>query len=213
MDRPQTESDGEIGTGFSVEIARAWEDALFEGYLPGTRRVALRTAIVLGDGGVLATLRRLARLGISGTQSDGWWPTRPARRRAGTAHAPGSRRGQQRFSWIHLDDVLGILDLLEATPALEGPVNLSSPHPVDNAELMRTVRDALGVRVGVPIPRWMLELGALGMRTETELILKSRWVLPERLLDAGYEFRRPLLAEAVAASFAAEDAAVPSAHP
>lgn len=187
MDRPQTESDGEIGTGFSVEISRAWEDALFEGYLPGTRRVALRTAIVLGDGGVLATLRTLARFGISGTQSDGWWPVTPARRRAGTAHAPGSRRGQQRFGWIHLDDVLGILDLLEA--------------------------DALGLRVGVPIPRWMLELGALGMRTETELILKSRWVLPERLLDAGYEFRRPLLAEAVAASFAAEDAAVPSARP
>lgn len=203
MDRPQTESDGELGAGFSVEVARAWEDALFEGHLPTTRRVALRTAIVLGDGGVLGMLRRLARLGISGTQSDGRWPTTPARRRAGTAHDPGSRRGRQRFSWIHLDDVLGILELLETTPSLAGPVNLSSPHPVDNAELMRTVRESLGVRIGVPTPRWMLELGAIGLRTETELILKSRWVLPERLLAAGYEFRRPQLADAVAASFEA----------
>src|SRR5699024_2911009 len=128
MDRPQTESDGELGTGFSVEVARAWEDALFEGHLPTTRRVALRTAIVLGDGGVLGMLRRLATFGISGTQSDGRWPTTSARRRAGTAHDPGSRRGRQRFSWIHLDDVLGILDFLETTPSLAGPVNLSSPH-------------------------------------------------------------------------------------
>lgn len=202
MDRPQTESDGELGTGFSVEVARAWEDALFEGHLPRTRRVALRTAIVLGDGGVLATLRRLARFGISGAQSDGWWPVMPARRRAGTAHDPGSRHGRQRFSWIHLDDVLDILDFLEATPSLTGSVNLSSPHPVDNAELMRTVRETLGVRVGVPTPRWMLELGAIGLRTETELVLKSRWVLPEKLLAAGYDFRRPLLRDAVAASFA-----------
>ena len=203
MDRPQTESDGEIGTGFSVEVARAWEDALFEGYLPRTRRVALRTAIVLGDGGVLATLRRLARYGISGAQSDGWWPVTPARRHSGTAHYPGSRHGRQHFSWIHLDDILGILDVLEATPSLEGPVNLSSPHPEDNAELMRVVRETLGIRVGVPTPRWMLELGAIGLRTETELVLKSRWVLPERLLAAGYSFRRPLLRDAVAASFAA----------
>jgi NAD dependent epimerase/dehydratase family enzyme len=206
-DRPQTESDGEIGTGFSVEVARAWEAALFEGHLPRTRRVALRTAIVLGDGGVLATLRRLARYGISGTQSDGWWPVTPARRRAGTAHDPGSRHGRQRFSWIHLDDVLGILDVLEATPSLSGPVNLCSPHPEDNAALMRAVRETLGIRWGVPTPRWMLELGAIGLRTETELILKSRWVLPERLLAAGYEFRRPLLRDAVAASFAGDEAA------
>ena len=82
-------------------------------------------------------------------------------------------------------------------------MNLSSPHPVDNAELMRTVRESLGVRIGVPTPRWMLELGAIGLRTEAELILKSRWVLPERLLAAGYEFRRPQLADAVAASFEA----------
>ena len=94
-------------------------------------------------------------------------------------------------------------------------MNLSSPHPVDNAELMRTVRESLGVRIGVPTPRWMLELGAIGLRTETELILKSRWVLPERLLAAdpeGFYFTGRLLAHAVAASFAGGGAPEPAAR-
>lgn len=107
-------------------------------------------------------------------QGGALWPVTPTRRRAGTAHEPGSRHGRQRFSWIHLDDVLAILDVLEATPSLAGPENPSSPHPEDNAELMRVVRETLGVRVGMPTPRWMLEVGAIGLRTETELVLKSR---------------------------------------
>lgn len=192
-DRPMTEADGEIGTGFSVEVATAWERALFEGELPATRRVALRTAIVLGDGGVLGPLRRLARLGLGGTQLDGRWPVTRARREAGTAHLRGARRGRQRFSWIHIDDVAGIIDFLEEHPDLDGAVNASAPNPVDNATFMAAVRRALGVRFGPPAPRWMLELGAMGIRTETELILKSRWVLPGRLTAAGYAFRHPEL--------------------
>ncbi|MDT0158750.1 DUF1731 domain-containing protein [Microbacterium sp. ARD32] len=199
-DRPQTESTGEIGTGFSVEVAKAWERALFAEELPATRRVALRTAIVLGDGGVLPTLRRLARLGLGGSQLDGRWPASRARRAAGTAHAPGARGGRQRFSWIHVDDVVGIIDFLEQHPELDGPVNAASPNPVDNRTFMAAVRRALGVRFGPPTPRWMLELGALGIRTETELILKSRWVLPERLTAAGYVFAHPDLDEALRAS-------------
>ncbi|MFE6997596.1 epimerase [Microbacterium sp. NPDC057659] len=206
-DRPMTEATGELGTGFSVEVAKAWERALFADPLPSTRRVALRSAIVLGDGGVLAPLRRLAALGLGGAQHDGRWPVSRRRREAGTGHFPGARAGRQRFSWVHVDDIVGIIDFLEAHPELAGPVNAASPNPVDNAEFMATVRRVLGVRFGPPMPRWMLELGAIGIRTETELILKSRWVLPERLTEAGYRFRYPDLVGAVQESFGRESTA------
>ena len=202
-DRPMTEADGELGTGFSVEVAKAWERALYADDLPATRRVALRTAIVLGDGGVLGPLRGLTRIGLGGTQLDGRWPVSKRRIAAGTAHLPGARGGRQRFSWIHVDDVLGIIDFLEAHPELDGPVNASTPSPVDNRTFMQTVRRVLGVGFGPPTPRWMLELGAIGIRTETELILKSRWVLPGKLMDAGYEFRHPDLEQALRSSFQA----------
>ncbi|KAB1893732.1 DUF1731 domain-containing protein [Microbacterium oxydans] len=200
-DRPMTESTGEVGSGFSVEVAKAWEKALFADELPATRRVALRSTIVLGHGGVLGPVRDLARFGLGGSQYDGRWPVSAARRAAGTGHLPGARRGRQRFSWVHIEDVARIIDFLERNPALEGPVNAASPHPVDNVEFMATVRRALGARIGVPMPRWMLELGAIGMRTETELILKSRWVLPEMLTEAGFEFRYPFLEDAIRESF------------
>ncbi|WP_309128970.1 DUF1731 domain-containing protein [Microbacterium sp.] len=206
-DRPMTEADGELGTGFSVEVAKAWERALFENELAFTRRVALRTAIVLGDGGVLGPVRTLARLGLGGAQLDGWWPVSRRRIAAGTAHAPGASGGRQRFSWIHVDDVVGIIDFLETHPELDGAVNAATPNPSDNRTFMATVRRVLGVRVGPPVPRWMLELGAIGMRTETELILKSRWALPGKLIDAGYEFRHPELEEAVRGSFTALESA------
>ena len=201
-DRAQTESTGELGTGFSVEVAKAWERELFTGDLPSTRRVALRTAIVLGDGGVLGTLRTLARFGLGGTQYDGHWAVSRARREAGTAHVFRARGGRQRFSWVHLDDVAGIIAFLEQHPELEGPVNTVAPGTSDNRTLMATIRRTLGVPFGLPQPRWMLELGAIGIRTETELILKSRWVAPEKLLAAGYVFAHPDLDEAVQASFA-----------
>ena len=203
-DRPMTESTGEIGTGFSVEVAKAWERALFEDDLPRTRRVALRSAIVLGHGGVLEPLRSLARRGLGGAQHDGWWPVTARRRAAGTAHFPGARRGRQRFSWVHVDDVAGIIDFLEEHPELDGPVNAASPNPVDNTTFMAAVRAVLGVRFGPAMPRWMLEIGAIGIRTETELVLKSRWVLPENLTAAGYEFRYPTLEPALRESFDAE---------
>ncbi|QNA93157.1 MULTISPECIES: epimerase [unclassified Microbacterium] len=206
-DRPMTESTGEIGTGFSVEVAKAWERALFADDLPATRRVALRTAIVLGHGGVLEPLKTLARLGLGGPQYDGRWPVGAARRLAGTAHHFRARHGHQRFSWVHIDDVPRIIDFLEQTPALEGPVNAASPHPVDNVEFMATVRRALGVPFGPPLPRWMLELGAIGIRTETELVLKSRWVLPEKLTAAGFTFHHPELEGAIRESFDRRDAA------
>jgi NAD dependent epimerase/dehydratase family enzyme len=203
-DRPMTESTGEIGTGFSVEVAKAWERALFADDLPATRRVALRSAIVLGHGGVLEPVRNLARLGLGGAQYDGRWPGSAARR---AGHFPGARRGRQRFSWVHIEDAARIIEFLEQTPSLQGPVNAAAPHPVDNVEFMATVRRVLGARIGPPMPRWMLELGAIGIRTETELVLKSRWVLPEKLTAAGFEFRHPTLEDAIRESFDREPVA------
>lgn len=192
-DRPMTEQDGELGRGFSVEVGKAWERALFEEELPGTRRVALRTAIVLGDGGVLGPISTLTRFGLGGPQFDGWWPVTHARLRAGTAHTHRTFRGKQKFSWVHIEDAARIIDFVEAHPSLEGAVNVSAPNPVTNRELMASVRRALGTPIGLPAFRWMLELGAIGIRTETELVLKSRWVLPGKLQEAGFEFAHPEL--------------------
>lgn len=197
-DHPQTEADGELGTGFSVSVARAWEAAFFAGELPATRRIAIRTAIVLGDGSALTPLLMLARFGLGGSQWDTPWFSTAARRAAGTQHEFRARWGAQRFSWIHLADVAGALDFLAERPELEGVVNLSAPQAVTNVELMRAVRRAVGMPFGIPAPRPVLEVGAWAIRTETELLLKSRWVAPARLLEAGYVFRHPRLDAAIA---------------
>lgn len=196
-DRPMTESTGELGTGFSVEVAKAWEHELFEGELAGTRRVALRMAIVLGDGSALTPLVDLVRFGLGGPQVDGPWFATTARRNAGTFHQFRARGGRQRFSWVHIADVLGAIEFLRGREDLDGPVNLSAPHPTDNRTLMAELRRLLGRRVGLPAYRWMLEAGSFAIRTETELVLKSRWVVPERLLDAGYTFAYPDLEPAL----------------
>ncbi|WP_294178977.1 epimerase [uncultured Schumannella sp.] len=190
-DRPQDEGAGELGTGFSVEVAKAWEASFFERPLAGTRRVALRTAIVLGDGGVLTPLIRLVRLGLGGAHYDAPWLPSARRRRFGTEHRFGTPGGRQRFSWVHLADVVRVIRFLETHPELDGPINLSSPNPVDDRTFMAALRRVLRVPVGLPMHRWMLEPGAWVIRTETELVLKSRWVVPTRLLEAGYAFEYP----------------------
>ncbi len=201
-DRPNTESDGELGAGFSVDVARAWERAFFAGDLPGTRRVALRMAIVLGDGPATRMLFALARTGLGGPQIDG--PLLPHRRYRGIGDEPsGGRatwyrtRGRQRFSWVHIDDVVGAVRFIRDHRDLAGVVNVASPAPSDNRTLMRTLRSIVGVPVGVPAWRWMLEPAMWALRTEPELILKSRWVLPERLERGGYRFAHVDLAEAL----------------
>lgn len=196
-DRPMTESTGELGEGFSVEVAKAWEGAFFAGELPGTRRVALRSAIVLGRGGALTPMLRLARFGLGGPQFDGHWMPTKARLTAGTFHRFRARGGRQKFSWVHIDDVLGIIEFLQHREDLEGVFNAAGPHPTDNRTLMRTIRTVLGIPAGLPAFRWMTELGAIGIRTETELILKSRWVVPERLSAAGFTFEYPELEQAL----------------
>jgi len=193
-----TEDSPPDDTGFSVGVVRDWEDALFSPALPGVRRAALRTTIVLGDGGALVPMLALARWGVGGAQWDMPWPASRARREAGTAYPySGFPFGRQWFSWVHIDDVVGAVDAIETTDALSGPINLGTPHPVTNAELMRVIRSAVGMPFGLPAPRPVLELGAWLIRTETELLLKSRWVLPERLLDAGYAFRYPRIEAAI----------------
>ena len=201
-DRPQTESTGELGTGFSVSIAKAWEKAFFALDLPKTRRVALRMAIVLGDGSVMPPLRRLARFGLGGAQLDGRWFSTPARRAAGTFHEFRARGGRQRFSWVHIADVLGVIRFVRSHKELEGIVNVSSPNPTDSRGFMATLRTVLRVPFGVPTPRFVLEIGSFVIRTETELVLKSRWVVPEMLEKAGYEFAYPDLEPALRQIFA-----------
>jgi uncharacterized protein (TIGR01777 family) len=175
-DRPMTESSGEIGTGFSVDVATNWEKSFFSFQLPKTRQVVLRMAIVLGkDGGAVKPLMNLVRFGLGGKQGN----------------------GKQMFSWIHIEDLYNIILFIQSNKALQGAFNCSSPNPVDNKTLMKTFRQVMKVKIGLPSPAWLLEIGAVIINTETELILKSRWVVPEKLLNAGYTFKYPYLEDAL----------------
>lgn len=177
LDRPMDETTGEIGDGgtgfppawrFSVDVAKAWELALFDSPTPKTRRIALRSAIVMSParGGVFSILSNLVRLGLGG-------PAGP---------------GTQFVSWIHDADMIRSVEFLIGHPELEGCINVSSPNPLTNRDFMRAIREAYRVSFGLPAARWMLEIAAFFHRTETELLLKSRRVLPTRLGAAGFEF-------------------------
>lgn len=171
-DRPMTEEKGEIGTGFSVEVAKAWEEVFFSFSLGGTRQAALRIAIVLGkDGGVMTPYLYLTRFGLGGKQGP----------------------GTQKFSFIHVDDLFRIVEFIQQREDLSGVFNAVSPYPVSNEELMAEMRRKMHVFIGIPTPGWMLKMGAVFIRTETELILKSRWVAPDRLLNEGFDFRYPTI--------------------
>ena len=168
--KAQTENEGVIGEGFSVEVAKAWEDA-FEKADVGddVRKLVLRTSIVMGDekGTVLDVLRGLAKKYLGGKMSD----------------------GGQMVSWMHIDDVCRAVDWMIENDAARGVYNLAAPEALTNAEMMDCVRGQVGASFGLPASRWMLQLGAFFMRTEVELILKSRWVYPERLIEEGFEFK------------------------
>jgi uncharacterized protein len=179
-DRPQTDDEGQIGEGFSVNVATAWEREFFAHQREGVRQVALRMAIVLGRGSALSPLLALTRFGLGGSQIGG--------------KTPG---GRQMFSWIHIDDVYRAIRFIQSDSDLEGHVNVSSPNPVPNRELMATLRRILGAPFGIPLYRWMLEVGSFVIKSETELLLKSRWVVPTTLLAEGFEFEHPHLEEAV----------------
>ena len=161
---------------FSIDVARAWERAVDEIQTPHTRKVKLRSAMIMSPdrGGIFDTLLALVRRGLGGTAAD----------------------GRQFISWIHETDFVRAVYWLVEHPEIDDAVNVASPNPLPNAEFMRILRRAAGVRIGLPATRWMLEVGAFLMRTETELILKSRRVIPGRLLDAGFEFEFPDWADA-----------------
>ncbi len=177
-DRPQDEWTGERGEGFSCEVARAWEEAFFSNQAPAaTRKVALRIGMVLANepGTVFDVLTTLAKRGLGGRMGN----------------------GRQRVSWIHMEDFLRALDFIAADPFLEGPVNVTAPVFPTNTEWMAAFRKAWGSPLGLPAPRWILKLGSLALRTETELVLKSRWARPTRLADAGFRWLHPTAAGAV----------------
>lgn len=175
-DRPMTESTGEIGKGFSVDVAKNWEKSFLSFQLPNTRQVALRMAIVMGkDGGVMSPFINLVRFGLGGIQGN----------------------GKQMFSWIHIEDLFNIILFFQSHKELKGVFNCSAPNPIDNKTLMKTFRQEMKVKIGLPSPVWLLEIGAAIIKTETELILKSRWVVPEKLLESGYVFKYPTIETAL----------------
>lgn len=174
-DHPMDERTGELGTGFSVAVARAWEHELFAAPT-SVRKVALRMAIVLGaGGGAINPLINLARIGLGGHMGS----------------------GEQMFSWVHVEDVVRAIHHLHAHTEIAGAVNVATPYALANEAMMREVRVALGRRSGASTPRWLLEFGARMIRTEAELVLKSRWVHPGVLLDSGFRFEYPTLPEAL----------------
>ena len=170
-DRPMDEATGEMGTGFSVDVCRAWEQALFDTPAPRTRKVALRLSMVFGPGrgGVFEAFARIVRLGLGGTLGD----------------------GGQFVSWLHVADFCRAVEWLLAHNEISGAVNVCAPNPLPNAEFMRVLREECGARIGLPAARWMLEVGAFFLRTETELLLKSHRVVTGRLLSAGFRFEYP----------------------
>jgi len=180
LDRAMDEVSGELGGNepgapntwnFSIDVAKGWEEAFFSTVTPGTRKIAIRSALTLSPDreGVFDVLLGLVRAGLGGRQGS----------------------GKQFVSWIHEADFVRAIDFLIEREEFSGVVNLASPNPVPNREFMRVLREACGIRIGLPSPEWLLEIGTFLKRTESELVLKSRRVVPSRLLDAGFAFRYP----------------------
>lgn len=175
-DRPQDEESGAIGYGFSIDVCKKWEETFFNIHTPLTRKVALRMGIVLGSqDGVFPRLLNLVKFGLGGKQGD----------------------GQQYVSWIHEQDAAKCTEWLMQKHDIEGIVNCTAPEPVKNTDLMFNLRNIYGIPLGLPSPAWLLKIGAIIIGTETELILKSRWVMPKRLIDNQYQFMFPKLQHAL----------------
>lgn len=184
-DAPNNEMNGLLGGTesnvpetwrFSIDVATAWEQALNAAVTPDTRKVLLRSAITLSPdrGGIFDVLLGLVRFGLGGQAGN----------------------GQQYVSWIHDQDFVQSIFWLIEHDALEGPVNLAAPNPVPNAEFMRILRAAWGMPIGLPAMKWMLEIGTFLLQTETELVLKSRRVIPSKLQQSGFSFQFPTWTEA-----------------
>ncbi|MEP7144533.1 MAG: TIGR01777 family oxidoreductase [Ferruginibacter sp.] len=172
---PRDESFTDFQNDFSVQVCRLWEKTFYEQRTPFTRKVALRMAITLGPGGVMIPYFNLLKFGLGGQQGN----------------------GEQMYSWVHIEDTCRMIGWLDEHPELEGTYNCSSPEPVTNKVFMQTLRKATRQVTGITAHTWMLKIGAAIIGTETELILKSRWVLPARILATGFQFKYALLENAV----------------
>jgi len=179
-DSPNDEATGLIGGSepdaplkwrFSIEVAQAWERAAQDAMTPHTRKVLMRSAMIMSPdaGGIFDTLLRLVRFGLGG--------------RVGS--------GRQYVSWMHDQDFVNAILWLIDNDAVEGVVNLAAPHPLPYSEFMRVLRAEWGIPIGLPATKWMLEIGALFLQTESELVLKSRRVIPGRLVQSGFRFQFP----------------------
>lgn len=164
-----------LSQDFSVQVCKIWEQTFFETSVPGTRKIALRIAITLGDGGAIVPYYRLAKFGLGGHQGN----------------------GRQMMSWVHEEDLCRLIEWCAVNSEAQGIYNVAAPDPIPNKTFMATLRRLTRNPVGLPAPACLLELGAALIGTETELILKSRWVLPTRLLQSGFRFRHPTLESAL----------------
>jgi hypothetical protein len=179
-DKAMEERTGELGGNepdtpdtwnFSIRVAKDWEQAFFATDTPRTRKVALRSAVTFSadKGGAFDVLSRLVRRGLGGTNGS----------------------GKQMVSWVHGQDFARAVDFLIKNESFSGMVNIASPNPLPNREFMQSLRKAWSVPIGSPAPEWLIEIGCFLMRTESELVLKSRYVVPGRLEGAGFQFLHP----------------------
>jgi uncharacterized protein len=174
--KKMTESETELAEGFLADVIKQWEHTFFSYHLRATRQVALRTSVVLGrDGGALIPLVNLTKWWLGGKQG----------------------AGKQLFSWIHVEDYFQILLFLFENESVSGVVNCTSPFPVANKNFMATLRKVMGVSVGLPAPTIAIKIGARLIGTEPELILDSCNMVPQRLIDSGFEFKFPELGKAL----------------
>ncbi len=168
LDRPNTEENGVVGDDFSMNICKQWEKCFFENPITGVRKVVLRMSIVMGkEGGAYPRFETITKLGLGGSQGN----------------------GKQMMSWIHVTDLCRAIDFIIADENLEGVINVTAPKPIHNASFMQLMRNQYKAFVGLPAPKPLLQVAAFFLRTETELLLKSRYVLPEKLLKAGFQFQ------------------------
>ena len=167
LDKQMDEVDGEIGNDFSINVALSWEKAFFKTETPKTMKTALRTSIVLGkNGGAFVPLKTLTKMGFGGKQGN----------------------GNQFVSWIHEEDFANAVDFI-IEKEMTGVINIVSPTPIRNVDFMEKLRKAVGFPFGIPLSKFFLEIGSFIIRTETELVLKSRNVVPKRLLENGFQFK------------------------
>lgn len=180
---PEIECDesAPFGYGLAPTVGQAWEEAFDKGCPEGIRRVILRTSFVLGhSGGALPQLARLARLGLGGT--------------VGT--------GRQGMSWLHEADMNALFERALTDASMQGAYIASAPEPLPNKAFMAELRRAVRMPIGLPTFAWQVKVGApLVLRTDPELALYGRFVIPRRLMNEGHAFRFPTLRSALADLF------------